>query len=83
MPSLQYLRLDGTVRPEDRTLIADRFQSDDNVKCMLLTTKVGGLGLNLQRANTVVFLESDWNPHVDLQAMDRAHRIGQCQVLVY
>ena len=80
MPSLQYLRLDGTVPPEDRTLIVDQFQKDENIKCMLLTTKVGGLGLNLQVADMVIFLESDWNPHVDLQAMDRAHRIGQTKV---
>jgi TATA-binding protein-associated factor len=80
MPSLQYLRLDGTVLPEDRTFIVDQFHTDESIKCMLLTTKVGGLGLNLQIADTVIFLECDWNPHVDLQAMDRAHRIGQTKV---
>ena len=44
---------------------------------LLLTTHVGGLGLNLTGADTVVFVEHDWNPMRDLQAMDRAHRIGQ------
>lgn len=47
---------------------------------LLLTTHVGGLGLNLTGADTVVFVEHDWNPMRDLQAMDRAHRIGQVLV---
>jgi len=77
MPSLRYLRLDGRTLPENRTVVVDRFNNDDSIRVMLLTTKVGGLGLNLTAADTVVFLEHDWNPHADLQAMDRAHRIGQ------
>jgi ERCC4-related helicase len=48
---------------------------------LLLTTHVGGLGLNLTSADTVVFLEHDWNPMKDLQAMDRAHRIGQTRTV--
>lgn len=48
---------------------------------MLLTTNVGGLGLNLTGADTVIFMEHDWNPQKDLQAMDRAHRIGQKRVV--
>lgn len=48
---------------------------------LLLTTHVGGLGLNLTGADTVVFVEHDWNPMRDLQAMDRAHRIGQVLLL--
>lgn len=47
---------------------------------LLLTTHVGGLGLNLTGADTVVFVEHDWNPMRDLQAMDRAHRIGQVRL---
>jgi len=81
MPSLRYVRLDGRVDPKDRTAVVDRFTNDESIRCMLLTTKVGGLGLNLQAADVVIFLESDWNPHVDLQAMDRAHRIGQTKTV--
>jgi Superfamily II DNA/RNA helicases, SNF2 family len=77
MPSLRYVRLDGKTAPSDRSKIIEAFQTDDSIRCMLLTTKVGSLGLNLQAADTVIFLESDWNPFVDLQAMDRSHRIGQ------
>lgn len=82
MPSLRYLRLDGNVPPEERMLLATRFNQDDGIKVMLLTTKVGSLGLNLTSADTVIFLELDWNPQVDLQAMDRVHRIGQQNVSI-
>ena len=54
-----------------------KFNEDSTIDVLLLTTQVGGLGLNLTGADTVVFLEHDWNPMKDLQAMDRAHRIGQ------
>ncbi len=77
MPSLRYVRLDGRTKQKDRVSIVEAFQFDDNVRCMLLTSKVGSLGLNLQAADTVIFLENDWNPFVDLQAMDRSHRLGQ------
>lgn len=77
MPSLRYVRVDGRTPQKDRSKFIEAFQLDDSIKCMLLTSKVGSLGLNLQAADTVIFLESDWNPFVDLQAQDRAHRIGQ------
>ncbi|KAL3905072.1 MAG: hypothetical protein SGILL_009824 [Bacillariaceae sp.] len=77
MPSARYLRLDGRVPATKRSAIVDTFNQDESVKVLLLTTKIGGLGLNLVGADTVIFLEHDWNPHVDLQAMDRAHRLGQ------
>ena len=77
MPSVEYLRLDGRVPASKRSGIVDKFNRDDSIKILLLTTKIGGLGLNLTGADTVIFLEHDWNPHTDLQAMDRAHRIGQ------
>jgi len=77
MPTLRYVRLDGRVNLKDREKYIKQFMEDENVKCMLLTTKVGSLGLNLQAADTVIFLESDYNPQVDLQAMSRVHRIGQ------
>lgn len=81
MPSLRYLRIDGQVPLEERTKRVDRFNSDESIQVMLLTTRVGGLGLNLTGADTVIFLESDWNPFSDLQAMDRAHRIGQTKTV--
>lgn len=77
MPSVHYLRLDGKVPASKRSEIVDTFNYDDRFKILLLTTRVGGLGLNLTGADTVIFLEHDWNPHSDIQAMDRAHRIGQ------
>ena len=80
MPSLRYLRLDGKVPQEHRTDIVNRFNSDESIRVMILTTKIGGLGLNLSTAQLVILLESDWNPHADLQAIDRAHRIGQKNV---
>lgn len=58
-----------------------RFNNDPSIDVLLLTTHVGGLGLNLTGADTVVFVEHDWNPMRDLQAMDRAHRIGQVRHL--
>lgn len=81
MPSLQYLRLDGGVPSNRRQLIVDQFNSDANIKVLLLTTKVGGLGLNLTGADTVILLEPDWNPFIDIQAQDRAHRIGQTKAV--
>jgi len=77
MPSLRYVRLDGKMNPSRRAKVLEAFQLDDSIRCMLLTSKIGSLGLNLQAADTVIFLENDWNPFVDLQAMDRSHRIGQ------
>jgi TATA-binding protein-associated factor len=64
---VRHLRMDGGVKPGLRQGIADRFNGDKTVKVLLLTTSVGGLGLNLTGADTVVFLEHDWNPSKDLQ----------------
>ena len=58
-----------------------RFNNDPSIDLLLLSTSVGGLGLNLTGADTVIFVEHDWNPMKDLQAMDRAHRIGQKKVV--
>ena len=79
--SLRYVRLDGKVPQEKRQSVVDAFNEDSNVSVMLLTTRIGGLGLNLTAANTVIFFESDYNPFADLQAMDRCRRIGQTQVV--
>jgi TATA-binding protein-associated factor len=77
MPSLQYVRLDGNTSLQQREQILELFQKNDDVRCLLLNTKVGSLGLNLQSANIVIFLENDWNPFIDEQAISRAHRLGQ------
>ncbi|XP_043275129.1 ATP-dependent helicase brm-like isoform X2 [Venturia canescens] len=73
-----YLRLDGTTKAEDRGDLLKKFNDPgSNYFLFLLSTRAGGLGLNLQAADTVIIFDSDWNPHQDLQAQDRAHRIGQ------
>jgi SNF2 family DNA or RNA helicase len=78
------LRIDGGTAPNLRQGIVDRFNQDETYRCLLLSTRAGGLGLNLTGADTVIFYDHDWNPTNDLQAQDRAHRIGQKQtVTVY
>ncbi|KAF2817589.1 uncharacterized protein BDZ99DRAFT_565311 [Mytilinidion resinicola] len=81
LPSVQYMRLDGGVEASKRQDIVNKFNSDPSYDVLLLTTSVGGLGLNLTGADTVIFVEHDWNPQKDIQAMDRAHRIGQKKVV--
>jgi len=81
LPSVQFLRLDGNVEATKRQNIVNQFNTDPSYDCLLLTTSVGGLGLNLTGADTVIFVEHDWNPQKDIQAMDRAHRIGQKKVV--
>ncbi|GAV57483.1 SNF2_N domain-containing protein/Helicase_C domain-containing protein/DUF3535 domain-containing protein [Cephalotus follicularis] len=81
MKNITYLRLDGSVEPEKRFEIVKAFNSDPTIDALLLTTHVGGLGLNLTSADTLVFMEHDWNPMRDHQAMDRAHRLGQRKVV--
>lgn len=72
-----YLRLDGATRVDRRQLLVDRFNNDPRLFAMILSTRSGGVGLNLTGADAVVFYDSDWNPTMDAQAQDRAHRIGQ------
>ncbi|KAG9056060.1 putative DNA helicase ino80 [Serendipita sp. 407] len=80
----KYLRLDGDTRLEDRRDMVMDWQQRDDIFCFLLSTRAGGLGINLTAADTVIFYECDWNPSNDAQAMDRAHRLGQTrQVTVY
>ena len=81
MPGLTYLRMDGSVAAGKRQDIVDKFNGDPTIDVLLLSTHVGGLGLNLTGADTVIFVEHDWNPMKDRQAMDRAHRIGQKRVV--
>jgi len=73
---IKNVRLDGTMKTEDRTQSIDNFKEDKDVRVFLLSTKAGGHGLNLQTANTVFLFDSDWNPMNDKQAIDRVHRIG-------
>lgn len=78
MQGYKYLRLDGSTKAEDRSELLKKFnQPDSPYFIFMLSTRAGGLGLNLQTADTVIIFDSDWNPHQDLQAQDRAHRIGQ------
>ncbi|KAM0031482.1 putative DNA helicase chromatin remodeling SNF2 family [Helianthus debilis subsp. tardiflorus] len=74
----KYLRLDGSTTTEERGTLLRQFNAPDSPYFMfLLSTHAGGLGLNLQTADTVIIFDSDWNPQMDQQAEDRAHRIGQ------
>ncbi len=77
MPSL-FQRLDGSIRGEQRKQAMDHFNAEGSADfCFLLSTRAGGLGVNLATADTVIIFDSDWNPQNDLQAQARAHRIGQ------
>lgn len=67
----------GDTHTSQRFDVTQQFNSDPTIDVLLVTTGVGGLGLNLTGADTVIFVENDWNPQRDVQAMDRAHRIGQ------
>ncbi|GMS96278.1 hypothetical protein PENTCL1PPCAC_18453, partial [Pristionchus entomophagus] len=81
MRGLSFARIDGRVGLDERIEHMDKFNAStrDNggPRIFLLSTRAGGLGLNLTNADTVLFVDSDWNPQVDLQAMARSHRIGQ------
>ncbi|KAK7202427.1 chromatin remodelling complex ATPase chain ISW1 [Myxozyma melibiosi] len=81
----EYCRIDGSTAHEDRIAAIDEYNKPDSEKFVfLLTTRAGGLGINLTTADIVIIYDSDWNPQADLQAMDRAHRIGQTkQVVVF
>lgn len=81
----KYCRIDGSTAHEDRIAAIDDYNKPGSEKFIfLLTTRAGGLGINLTSADIVVLYDSDWNPQADLQAMDRAHRIGQTkQVVVF
>lgn len=72
-----YLRLDGSTKIEQRQALMERFNADKRIFCFILSTRSGGVGVNLTGADTVIFYDSDWNPTMDAQAQDRCHRIGQ------
>lgn len=80
----KHIRLDGSSKLEDRRDLVHDWQTIPDLFVFLLSTRAGGLGINLTAADTVIFYDSDWNPTIDSQAMDRAHRLGQTrQVTVY
>ena len=73
----RYLRLDGATKVEQRQVLTDRFNNDPRILAFILSTRSGGLGINLTGADTVIFYDLDWNPAMDKQCQDRCHRIGQ------
>ncbi|KAF1835700.1 helicase swr1 [Decorospora gaudefroyi] len=73
----RYLRLDGSTKVEQRQILTDRFNTDPRILCFILSSRSGGLGINLTGADSVIFYDLDWNPAMDKQCQDRAHRIGQ------
>ena len=78
MKGYQYCRIDGSTNGEKRIQQMDDFNEEGSEKFVfMLSTRAGGLGINLYTADIVILYDSDWNPQMDLQAMDRAHRIGQ------
>lgn len=72
-----YMRLDGSTQPEERQTLMQRFNTNPKYFLFILSTRSGGVGVNLVGADTVIFYDSDWNPAMDQQAQDRCHRIGQ------
>lgn len=75
-------RIDGSVAQDDRRQQIKEFNTNPDYKLFLLSTRAGGQGINLASADTVILFDSDWNPQQDLQAQDRAHRIGQTRPVV-
>ena len=78
--NITYYMIDGSVKSKDRMNMVDKFNNDDT-NCFLITLKSGGTGLNLTGADTVIHLDIWWNPQVENQATDRAHRIGQTKTV--
>jgi TATA-binding protein-associated factor len=77
IPGLTYDKYDGRISEYERNQIISNFKKPEGKDILILTTKIGGLGLDLPVANIVIFVENSWNPKEDDQAMDRAHRLGQ------
>ncbi|CAE6506413.1 unnamed protein product [Rhizoctonia solani] len=73
----RYLRLDGSTKIEQRQVVTERFNVDDRIFAFIASSRSGGVGINLTGADTVIFYDSDYNPSMDRQCEDRAHRIGQ------
>ncbi|KAG8629959.1 hypothetical protein KVT40_001578 [Elsinoe batatas] len=73
----KYMRLDGSTRIEQRQDMMERFNRDSRIDVFILSSRSGGVGMNLTGADSVIFYDLDWNPQMDKQCQDRAHRIGQ------
>ena len=82
MKRFRYCQLDGRTKLDDRQAEVERFFSDEETMLFLVSTRAGGLGINLTAADTCIIYDSDWNPQQDLQAQDRCHRIGQTRPVV-
>ncbi|GMH79941.1 hypothetical protein TL16_g08330, partial [Triparma laevis f. inornata] len=81
---MKFFRLDGSTDIKERQDMIDEFNEDESISVFLLSTRAGGMGINLTAADTVIIHDLDFNPTVDLQAEDRCHRIGQTRpVTVY
>lgn len=76
LPGLQLIVI-SLLQVEQRQALMERFNMDPRIFCFILSTRSGGIGVNLTGADTVIFYDSDWNPTMDAQAQDRCHRIGQ------
>jgi len=76
-----YVRLDGSVKVEQRQRLVDRFNLNSRIFCFISSTRCGGIGINLTGADCVIFYDTDWNPAMDKQAQDRCHRIGQTKTV--
>lgn len=76
-----YVRLDGSVKTENRQKLVDRFNFNKRIFCFISSTRCGGVGINLTGADCVIFYDTDWNPSMDKQAQDRCHRIGQTKTV--
>ena len=77
MDGIMFLRMDGGTAVKERQKLVDKFNTNADIDVFLLTTRVGGLGLNLTGANRVILFDPDWNPSTDAQAQERAWRLGQ------
>lgn len=84
LPDIRYLRMDGSTPIASRQVLVDEYNNTPEIDVFLLTTRVGGLGINLTGANRVIIYDPDWNPSTDVQARERAWRLGQQkQVAIY
>jgi len=78
-----FFRLDGSCTVSDRRDMVSEFQENDKIFAFILSTRAGGLGVTLTAADVVIFYDNDWNPTMDAQATDRAHRIGNLMKVGY
>ncbi|XP_034952159.1 lymphoid-specific helicase-like isoform X2 [Chelonus insularis] len=78
----KFVRLDGRIHLDERSTSIEQFNNDPETFLFLISTRAGGVGLNLTAADTVIIYDSDWNPQADIQAMARCHRIGQTRPVV-